>query len=84
MTSANPSTKHHYIPAFYLRRWAGTDKKVTEFSRPYRDVVVRSVMPERTGYQERLYELKLLIPLTQAHTICSVRKAPPALRFAIP
>lgn len=53
-----PPTKHHYIPAFYLKRWVGTDGKVTEFTKPYRDVVVKPIVPERTGYQERLYELK--------------------------
>ncbi|MGH0315193.1 DUF4238 domain-containing protein [Sinorhizobium meliloti] len=58
MNSANPPTKHHYIPAFYLKRWAGPDGKVTEFTKPHRRVVVRRIMPERTGYQERLYELK--------------------------
>jgi hypothetical protein len=58
MNSANPPTKHHYIPAFYLKRWAGPDGKVTEFTKPHRRVVVKRIMPERTGYQERLYELK--------------------------
>ena len=57
MTS-NPPTKHHYIPAFYLRRWAGGDGKVTEFTKPRHDIVARRIMPDRTGYQERLYELK--------------------------
>ena len=57
MNAANSPTKHHYIPAFYLRRWVGPDGKVTEFTKPYRDIVVKSIVPERTGYQERLYEL---------------------------
>ncbi|RWP90638.1 MAG: DUF4238 domain-containing protein [Mesorhizobium sp.] len=58
MSESNPPTKHHYIPAFYLKRWAGHDGKVTEFTKPYRNVVARPIMPERTGHQERLYELK--------------------------
>lgn len=58
MKLANPPTKHHYIPAFYLKRWAAGDGRVTEFSRPYREIVVKPIMPDRTGYQERLYELK--------------------------
>jgi hypothetical protein len=58
MTATNPPTKHHYVPAFYLRRWVDLDGKVTEFTKPYRDIVVKSIVPERTGYQERLYELK--------------------------
>jgi hypothetical protein len=56
--AANPPTKHHYIPAFYLKRWAASDGKVTEFTKPYSDVVVKRIMPDRTGFQERLYELK--------------------------
>lgn len=58
MSAANPPTKHHYIPAFYLKRWVGPDGKVTEFTKPYRDIVSKPIVPERTGYQERLYELK--------------------------
>lgn len=58
MKEHNPPTKHHYIPAFYLKRWADTLGKVTEFSWPYRDLVARRIMPDRTGYQERLYELE--------------------------
>jgi uncharacterized protein DUF4238 len=57
MNAANSPTKHHYIPAFYLKRWVGSDGKVTEFTKPYRDIVVKPIMPERTGYQERRYEL---------------------------
>ena len=57
MHKANPPTKHHYIPAFYLRRWA-VDGKVTEFSKPYKDVIAKPISPERTGFEERLYELK--------------------------
>jgi hypothetical protein len=59
MTPAKPSTKHHYIPAFYLRRWAGADDKVVEFTMPVQGKLVKKpVKPERTGYMERLYELK--------------------------
>jgi hypothetical protein len=54
----NPPTKHHYIPAFYLKRWAASDGKVTEFTKPYLTIVSKRVMPESTGFQERLYELK--------------------------
>jgi len=58
MNAANPPAKHHYIPAFYLKRWVDPDGKVTEFTKPYRDIIVKPIAPERTGYQERLYELK--------------------------
>lgn len=58
MNKSNPPTKHHYLPAFYLRQWAGSDGKVTEFAKPYRNIVAKPIMPERTGFQEGLYELK--------------------------
>jgi len=58
VSAANPPTKHHYIPAFYLKRWAAADGKVTEFAKPRREIVVKRITPERTGFQERLYELK--------------------------
>lgn len=56
-TSANPPTKHHYIPAFYLRRWA-VGGKITEFTKPHKSIVVKSISPERTGYKEELYSLR--------------------------
>ena len=54
---ANPPTKHHYIPAFYLKRWE-IGGKVTEFSRPWKTVVSKQVSAEATGFQDRLYELE--------------------------
>lgn len=61
MKSDNPPTKHHYIPAFYLSRWAVP--KVTEFAKVYGGKVVpKAKMPERTGYEERLYEMKGVEP----------------------
>lgn len=60
MMPANPPTKHHYIPAFYLRRWEdNTTGKLIEYSNPYQHkIAVKPVTAERTGHQERLYELK--------------------------
>jgi hypothetical protein len=43
--------KHHYIPVFYLKNWAGIDKKICEYSRPYKDVVARRKYPSATGYE---------------------------------
>ncbi|WP_018239457.1 DUF4238 domain-containing protein [Ensifer sp. BR816] len=64
MNLANPPTKHHYIPAFYLRRWRDPgDGKVTEFTKPYKAIAVKRVTPEGTGYEERLYELRGYEPL---------------------
>lgn len=58
MKSDNPPIKHHYIPAFYLKRWS-EEGKLVEFSRVYGGKIVsKSKAPEATGYEERLYELK--------------------------
>ena len=59
MKDSNPPQKHHYIPAFYLRRWVAADRKVTEFTRPVTNkIAIKRVTPEYTGFQDRLYELK--------------------------
>jgi hypothetical protein len=61
MKSDNPPTTHHYIPAFYLRRWGVP--KVTEFAKVYGGKVVsKAKLPERTGHEERLYEIKGIEP----------------------
>ncbi|RWF79007.1 MAG: DUF4238 domain-containing protein [Mesorhizobium sp.] len=58
--------KHHYIPVFYLKRWAGTDGRLCEFSRPYDQfsrpydhrVKPRMTHPAGTGYEENLYSMQ--------------------------
>lgn len=50
--------RHHYLPVFYLARWAGPDGRLCRFHRPYRAVVVSRLTPEHTGYEERLYSLE--------------------------
>lgn len=58
MKSSNPPIKHHYIPAFYLKRWA-VDKKVVQFSRVYNgEIKPVAKAPEATGFENRLYEMK--------------------------
>src|SRR5450756_772714 len=42
--------KHHYIPVFYLKQWAGGDKRICEFSRPFDRVKPRRTHPDGTGY----------------------------------
>ncbi|GEM_PF-2548206 len=49
--------KHHYIPASYLKRWAGSDGKLCQFSRPHRKVQPLRVAPDGTGYIKDLYAL---------------------------
>lgn len=59
----NPPHRHHYIPAFYLSRWAtGTDNRVCQFSKPYNRVVPNRRHPNATGFVDKLYELKGLDP----------------------
>src|SRR4051812_2375670 len=31
--------KHHFSPVFYLKGWCGTDSKLVQYSRPFRQVV---------------------------------------------
>jgi hypothetical protein len=48
---------HHYIPEFYLSRWARGDGRVVIFSRPRFKVVISWHTPEHTGYEPGLYSL---------------------------
>ena len=52
---SNPPRRHHYLPEFFLKRWAGADGRVFAYSRPYRDVVRRRVFPSETGFELDLY-----------------------------
>lgn len=53
-----PSQKHHYIPEFYLKQWAGSDGRLCEFSRPYDKVIAKMKHPGATGYSRGLYTIK--------------------------
>ncbi len=53
---------HHFIPAFYLSRWAGSDGKLIEFTRKYKKLVAKPVGPRATGFEIDLYETKDLPP----------------------
>jgi hypothetical protein len=65
----NPPRNHHYIPVFYLKRWAaGEDQKLFEYSRPYRKVVCKRVGPRATGWEKDLYSYPEL-PLEERHII---------------
>jgi hypothetical protein len=66
--------KHHYIPKFYMKQWAGEDDGcVSEFSRPYHPkpnvpaplkplMKVRRVNPDATGYLRGLNPFASLRP----------------------
>jgi len=61
--------KHHFSPIFYLRGWCDSATgKLTAYSRPYRDVIAKSVHPEATGYESFLYTMEGL-PDNQKQTI---------------
>lgn len=53
----NEPRNHHYIPEFYLSRWARADGRVAVFSRPRFKVSVSWRTPEYTGYEPGLYSL---------------------------
>lgn len=53
-----PTRRHHYIPAFYTKRWA-TDGKLLEYRRVNGGkCVYRRTAPEGTGWMENLYAIK--------------------------
>lgn len=61
--------KHHFSPVFYLRGWCeSTTGKLTAYSRPYNNVIAKSVHPAATGYEPSLYTMKGL-PNDQKQTI---------------
>lgn len=61
----NKPQKHHYLPIFYLKRWAqsSNDGKLVEFSRPHGPAVKpRRVTPAGTGFLNKLYAINDLPP----------------------
>lgn len=62
----NLPNKHHYLPKFYLKEWAGPDDRICCFSKPYLEKVVpKRRYPSQTGYIHRLYAIEGL-PEAQA------------------
>lgn len=71
MSTANPPRRHHYAPVFYLKRWAGVDGQLEQFSRPAgREVKGRRVAPTATGYLDDLYAM----PGLPAHLVQQVEQ----------
>lgn len=54
--------KHHYLPVFYLKQWAGSDGRLCQFSRPYDRVKPKRVHPDGTGYVRELYAIEDIDP----------------------
>jgi hypothetical protein len=65
----NEPIDHHYVPVFYLSRWAGSDGCLCRFSRPYgNEAKPKRVVPKGTAFEPRLYETRGLPP-EQAQTM---------------
>jgi hypothetical protein len=60
--------KHHYIPEFYLKQWAGPDGRLCEFSRPYKRVLPRMTHPGGTGFSRGRFLKPLLTFETYSRT----------------
>ncbi|MBS0377137.1 MAG: DUF4238 domain-containing protein [Proteobacteria bacterium] len=56
---------HHFIPIFYLKRWAGADGKVAVYSRKGGRVIVSRLSPRSTGFERGLYTLDRVEPATR-------------------
>jgi hypothetical protein len=57
----NPPKKHHYIPQFYLKRWALTDNKLAVYNRPNprtRAAQAKMKYPAETGWKEGAYQFE--------------------------
>ncbi len=54
--------KHHYLPVFYLKQWAGQDGRLCEFSRPHKEVKPRMTHPAGAGYIHGLYTFDDVAP----------------------
>jgi hypothetical protein len=51
--------KHHYLPQFYLREWAGSDGRIERFDQPtHGKIYVKRVHTSQVGYVEHLYSAK--------------------------
>lgn len=56
MTQPNPPSRHHFIPEFMIREWAGPDGLVERFVRVHDGSVhVRRVAPSAIGFAKNLY-----------------------------
>lgn len=51
--------RHHFLPEFYLKRWAREDGRLVEYKKPHGDTVkARRTHPKGTGFIFRLYAIE--------------------------
>jgi hypothetical protein len=62
---SDPS-RHHYIPAFYLRQWA-TNGFLCEMRKIRGNIVVHSKSPDGTGWKKDLYKVEGVAPEFTQH-----------------
>lgn len=61
--AANPPSRHHYIPEFYLRRWCGEDGRMVRYMQPVPGKVVpRRCSPREAGFEHDLYRSPVADP----------------------
>lgn len=58
----NPPRDHHFIPAFYLKQWAGSNGKLVEYTRKGGKLIPKPVGAGSTGYERDLYSFPELPP----------------------
>jgi hypothetical protein len=59
------SRKHHYIPVFYLKQWCGEDRKLCEYSQPYKVIRCYRRYPSETAFELHLNTMDALAPDVQ-------------------
>jgi hypothetical protein len=54
----------HFIPVFYLKRWANLSGKLVEYTIKHDKLIAKLVGPRSTGYETDLYAFNELPGLT--------------------
>lgn len=58
----NTPRDHHFIPAFYLKQWAGPNGELIEYARKGGKLIAKPVGPRATGFERDLYAFPELPP----------------------
>lgn len=63
MAAQNPPKKHHYVPEFHLKRWAGEDNRIVQYKVEYGGPVsIRRKFPSETAFEVDLYRMQGVPP----------------------